>query len=584
MLDFIKKIYLIIEKKDKIALLGILLVILISSLLDLIGISSIIPIISLISSQNPLETIENDKILSILAYIFKTNDSNTLSIISLCFMICVFAFKSCYSIFTTYVVEKFSCNFERRLSIKLMGCYIHMPYEFHRANNTSTLIRKSTYDVKIFSAAVRSFLEFCVKLSTTIVLFTYLILTSYLITIILGATLLLFSVFFVFILKRKYKKIGKMIQSRENDNYKHLSQAFNGVKESKINNTEDYFITKYSDNINLINIYNVRKSIYHSIPGHTLEFAGILGICLSLLVILQINNSANSSIIQTFGVFAYAVIRLLPCVTEITTYINSFSFYSNSVNTLYEDLKEYNTIKENEEKYNTQDKLVFEKNITLNDVSFSYKDEPDKIILNNINMVIHKNTSTAIYGTTGAGKTTLVDIILGLLTPNKGNIYCDNKEIKNNIKEWRNNISYIPQNIYLTDDTIRNNVAFGIDRKKIDDRKIWEALEKAQLKEFVEQTPHGLDTEIGESGIRLSGGQRQRIGIARAFYRDTNIMVFDESTSALDYKTEENILKCLYSSTECHTLIIITHRLNTIKDSDFIYKVESGKVICEKHK
>ena len=199
-------------------------------------------------------------------------------------------------------------------------------------------------------------------------------------------------------------------------------------------------------------------------------------------------------------------------------------------------------------------------------------------VLNNVNVVIKKNTSVAFSGVSGAGKTTMIDLILGLLPCREGSIYCDGVNIKDNMRGWRKNISYIPQNIYLSDDTIRNNVAFGIEKDKIDDQKLWSALEKAQLKEYVEGLPNGLDTIIGERGVRMSGGQRQRIGIARAFYRDTNIVVFDEATSALDYETEKNILEHVSQYSSNHTLIIITHRLNTIDSCDCIFKVENGGI------
>ena len=222
--------------------------------------------------------------------------------------------------------------------------------------------------------------------------------------------------------------------------------------------------------------------------------------------------------------------------------------------------------------------LSFNKEISVNNIEFAYTLAPDKIILNDVSCIIKKNTSVAFCGESGAGKTTMIDIILGLLKLQQGTITCDGVDIQTNMKGWRDNISYIPQTIFLMDDTIRRNIAFGIADKNINDDMIWDALEKAQLYKFVKALPNGLDTVIGERGVRLSGGQRQRLGIARAFYRNTNIIVFDEATSALDYENEKKILDHVNQYASDHTLIIITHRLNTIENCDHIYKIANGGI------
>ena len=482
----------------------------------------------------------------------------------------------------TYINTKFMMSFNRRLRARLMRIYLAMPYEYHHENNSSTLIRKSTYDVDVFCSAVSGFLSFLVKIVTSTTIIVYLFITSYIITLITGALLVLFATICIYLLKNKNRKFGREIQRLSSNNYKYLSQSFNGIKESKISNNEEFFVREYISNIEEINHISIKKTMYASIPGHSLEFVGILGIVVSLLVIIVIGGTERYKIISTFAVFAYAVIKLLPCVTEITSYINSFAFYSSSVDSINKDLNEVEKLEEQIETYDDYTKLPFEKLIQIKNVAFSYKDEPDKYVLKDISFEIHKNSSVAISGNSGAGKTTLVDIILGLLKPTSGSVFCDDNDVNQNVRGWRDNLSYVPQNIFLTDDTIRNNVAFGIAKNKVDDRKIWEALEKAQLKEFVEQTAKGLDTIIGERGVRLSGGQRQRVGIARAFYRNTNVIVLDEATSALDYETEKNILDHITEYSKDHTLIIITHRLNTIDMCDYIYQIVDGKLTCKK--
>ena len=584
MVKFIKQILGIISKRDKRRLFALLFMILISSFLDLIGISAIVPVVSLLSAPDVSSAINGDLVLKILSSVFCTQDAFKLSIIALIFMASVYFIKVGYAFLLTYANNKFTMSFNRRLREKLMRVYLAMPYEFHHENNSSTLIRKSTYDVDIFTSAVSGLLEFIVKISTIIVIAIYLFVSSYITTFIIGGFLVFFAFLIIYILRKKIRKLGADIQNLNSYNYKYLSQSFNGVKESKISNTEEYFISQYSKNIFEINRLSLRKNMYGSVPGHSLEFVGMLGMTVSLLAIVLIGNSTNYQIISTFSVFAYAVIRLLPCVTVVTTYVNNFAFYSASVNSIYNDLEQVKILEGQIEISGPFEPMPFDTAIKLNDVSFAYKDEPDRSVVKSVAFDIHKNTSVAISGKSGAGKTTLVDIILGLLKPTEGSVTCDDIDINSNVKGWRDNLSYVPQNIYLMDDTIRNNVMFGVDAHNVDDRRIWEALDKAQLREFVEQSPKGLDTIIGERGIRLSGGQRQRIGIARAFYRNTNIIVLDEATSALDYETEKNILDHVTEFSKDHTLIIITHRLNTIESCDYIYKIEEGRIQCVKSK
>ena len=336
-------------------------------------------------------------------------------------------------------------------------------------------------------------------------------------------------------------------------------------------------------NIKNINSMSLRNTMYATVPSLTLELVGMFGLMFGLVVIIAAKASkgdfAYGDVVETFAAFAYAVIKLLPCVTTINSTINNFIWYKVSVDSIYKDIIEAESLQECREFYIDNIKpLQFKKEIKVNNLTFAYSSVPDKKVLNNVSCTIKKNTSVAFFGASGAGKTTMIDNILGLLEPQEGNVTVDGVDIKSNMKGWRTNISYIPQVIYLMDDTIRRNIAFGLLDDKISDEQIWDALKKAQLKEFVQGLEKGLDTIIGERGVRLSGGQRQRIGIARAFYRNTSVVVFDEATSALDYETEKNILDHVNKYASDHTLIIITHRLNTIETCDHIYKVDKSKL------
>lgn len=572
----IKKIAYLLSSRDKKILLGILIVILGSAFLDLVGISTIIPVIGLL--ENGSSAIQDNKFLSILNDIFHVNgDVRNLCLISLILMAVIFVFKCCYAIFSTYIINRFTMSYSRKLTKKLMTAYLLFPYEFHLNNNSSTLIRKSTYDVELFTNAITNILNFIVKGATILTIIIFLFVQDWKVTLILAGMLGFFAFIVLKIIKPKSKRYGSELQKYNSDNYKYLSQAFNGIKESKIGNSESYFTNIYDKNRIKINNFNLKRVLLNSVPGHTLEMVGMLGICVALAASL-LSGTPNDQIVVTFSVFAYAVIKLLPSVTEVTSIANNLHFYSVSVNSLYEDIKMTENVDYVENNDQNITLMPFEDKIIVKDVDFYYESIPDKLILKNVNLLIKKNTSVAFSGASGAGKTTMIDLILGLLPCRQGSISCDGVDIKTNMRGWRKNISYIPQTIYLSDDTIRNNIAFGIEKEKIDDKKLWDALEKAQLKEYVENLPKGLDTIIGERGIRMSGGQRQRIGIARAFYRDTNIIVFDEATSALDYETEKNILDHVSKYSKDHTLIIITHRLNTIDSCDSIYKVENSNI------
>lgn len=582
MITFFKKVLSIIERKDKVKLSFILIMILFSAVLDLVSVSAILPVVSMLSSPDPMTAIDSNFFLKIISALFNTTNSVNLAIISLITLVIIYALKVSYAFLLLYVTTKFAQGFKRRMTTKLMAIYLSMPYEYHHANNSSTLIRKATYDTNEFSEAVEGLLNMVVYVTTSSTIIIYLFVSSWIVTLIVGSMLVIFAFVSLQVIKKNTRRYGKKVQELRSYNYKYLSQAFNGVKESKISNTEDYFIEQYSKNIDLINNYLLKRTMTASFPGKTIEFVGIFGVALALLIIISIKNEDNYQIIQTFAVFVYALLRLLPCVTGITSYINNFAYYSASVDSIAKDLEEVNRLEDSIDKIGNYSHMDFNEEISLNNVSFAYSDDVNKKILDNVNIKIKKNTFVAISGSSGAGKTTLIDIILGLLKPSEGFVLCDGINVNDNIRGWRDNLSYIPQNIFLIDDTIRNNVAFGIEPQNIDDDKIWDALEKAQLKEFVLNSQNGLDTIIGERGIRLSGGQRQRIGIARAFYRNTNVIVFDEATSALDYETENNILQHVSKYSNDHTLILITHRLNTIEVCDYIYKIDKGVVKCIK--
>ena len=573
----IKKINSILNKQSNIKLIGLFFLVLISALLDLLSISIILPVVSLISSGS--NAIDKNFLLRMLSNVFNTKDIDSLFVLTLVLVTLLFLIKSIYSFFYRYSMSKFSLTESRNLTNRLMNTYLGMPYEYHLENNSSTLIRKSIYDVEYFIITITDILDLLVKFLTFIVVFAYLMFVSWSITLILTALLVLFAALIIFVLRPKIRALSKKVQKLNDNNYKYLSQAFEGIKESKVSGTEFNFSKIYDNNRKNINDLGLKKNLINSVPRNTIEFVGILGICLSLYLIKTFGNLGNAEIIETFTVFVYGAVKLLPMIITSTGIINAFSFYRTSVDTIYNDIQKSKEYEKEKIDVNEIKKFPFEKQIEIKNLSFAYRSMPKTFVLKDVNLLIKKNSSLIITGVSGSGKTTLIDIILGLLSPTKGSVLVDGTDISSNLKGWRENISYIPQNIYLSDDSIRKNIAFGIDEKDIDDKKITEALKKAQLYDFVTSLKDGVNTIVGEHGVRLSGGQRQRIGIARAFYRNTNIIVFDEATSSLDVVTEKEIFANVLKLKEDHTVIIISHRESNAKLCDEHYKVVDNKLI-----
>ena len=375
-------------------------------------------------------------------------------------------------------------------------------------------------------------------------------------------------------------KIGAQNQSIQSRIAKWRLQAIYGLKDVKVLNREEFFIRNYYQTGKIGADVSRNYAVLNNTPRLLIETVFIVSV-LSFVAIYIQGGGAAANMVTTIATFGVAAIRVLPSVNRINTYITEIAYTQPSLDFVYENLQA--SMKTDamlaERKANSQkEKLKLEDKIELKNISFHYPDT-DKNIFTDAGMVVPRGTSVGIIGASGAGKSTIVDILLGLLHAQQGQITCDGVDIFKNYESWLAQIGYIPQSIYLVDESIRENIAFGIDADRISDERIWQVLEEAQLKEFVEELPEGLDTSIGDRGVRLSGGQRQRIGIARALYNDPEILVFDEATSALDNDTEAAVMEAINSFHGKKTMVIIAHRLNTIAKCDMIYKVEDAKLV-----
>ncbi|MDE6939389.1 MAG: ABC transporter ATP-binding protein/permease, partial [Lachnospiraceae bacterium] len=371
-------------------------------------------------------------------------------------------------------------------------------------------------------------------------------------------------------------RIGEESRLANGSVTKWLLQAFAGVKEIKVANKERFFIANYDRSYRDCARIQRQQSMLTYLPKPVMETVCICSLMIAMIIKIVVVKSDITSFVTTLSVFAVAAFRMLPSFNKITGYISGMMFNKPSIDAVYNDLREIEQLMARRTAdHEDTVKVKLGTAIRLDRVSFRYP-KAEKWILKNASLEISKNTSVALIGASGAGKTTAADLILGILEPQEGAVMIDGTDIRKCMTSWHEDVGYIPQTIYLMDDSIRANIAFGIPEAEIDDAAVGKALQEAQLDRFVHALPEGADTVIGDRGVKLSGGQRQRIGIARALYRNPSVLILDEATSALDNETEKEVMEAIDGLHGTRTLIVIAHRLSTIKKCDRIYEVENG--------
>lgn len=577
----VMKLRYIFNRADKWKLVGLAFLMILGSLLELLAVAVFNPFIEVMMQT---ENIQDDSFLRIMyQYIHFDRIENYLVLLSVAIAF-IYLIKNIYLTFLQNKILSFSYHTRMNLATKLLTTYMSEPYTFHLSKNIAEMQRTLQTDTNQFMALVNSVLQLSVEVVTCIALGIYLFDTSHSIAVVIGILLVLCVAIFFVISKRVSSKLGKQNEYYNAKLFQWINQSLGGIKELKILQREEYFIDSYRENYKKL-IWGARvNEILAAIPKYIVETVAMVGLVLAIIIKLMFGHGALDTFIPQMAVFAVAAFRLLPSVGRVNAYVNSIMYNKASLDMIYKDLKEIDENQTEQIKKEDEDRensIKFEKGILVDHVSYHYPDS-DVLVLNDVSLVIPKGKTVALIGPSGAGKTTLADIILGLLPPTKGKILMDDMDVYEDLKGWRNRLGYIPQSIYLSDDTIRNNVAFGIYEDQIDDAAIWKALEKAQLKDFVSGLENGLDTFVGDRGVRLSGGQRQRIGIARALYHDPEILVLDEATSALDSGTEQAVMESIESLKGIKTMIIIAHRLTTLKNSDVIYRVENGNITIQK--
>ena len=422
-------------------------------------------------------------------------------------------------------------------------------------------------------------MEMVAEVSVCIAIGIYLYIVSHSITVIVVGLLIFCLAVFSMISKKYSSAWGREGQEYKSKIYQWMNQSLGGIKEIKVLNREKSFIRHYDSYFaKYVRVLRLNRLI-GVVPKYIIEMVCMTGLLLAIIFKIFFGQKDLFEFVPQLAVFAVASYRLLPSVGKINEHLSAVLYAMPSVELIYNDLREIESLTEAVETDGARTDEVWElrEKIEVKNVIYRYPDGEVNVI-DKAKFSIQKGTTVAFIGTSGAGKSTMADILLGLLEPQSGKIYADGMNVYKNLSTWQKEIGYIPQSIYLSDDTIRNNVAFGVDEKEVDEQAVIDALQQAQLYDFVDSLPEGLDTYVGDRGVRLSGGQRQRIGIARALYHDPEILILDEATSALDNDTESAVMEAIEKLHGEKTMIIIAHRLTTIQNADVIYEVESGEV------
>ncbi len=581
-METFKEFLWILNKKQKWQLVLLFFLLLFSSILELFGLSILVPIVNMVAY--PDTAVEGNALTKVLISVFRLPSDNYQAILfaTILFVIAVYVFKCIFSLLLTAYQNRFTNQFSRQISVHLLSNYLYQPYEFHVYTNSSELYRNATSDAGAFVGSISLIISTLSDVLFMIIAVVYLLFVDWLLTLIVFASLGIITIVLTRLMKQKVRKYSVYSWRLNAIGIKNINEGLSGIKETKISNREQYFIDNYDDTKSKQAAISLKTAVLTSAPRLLVEATGMIAILVALLV-YSLNNVSSQAIISTFATLAIAVVKLLPYLSRLNGNINSLRWNMVSIHKVYQDLRlvAETPVTKDGDLANKIDVLPFKNSVVLRDISFHYRNV-DSLVLDKINAIIPKGQSVAFCGSSGAGKTTTVDVLLGLLKPQEGKVLCDGVDIADHLREWHKDISYVPQDIFLIDDTIKENIAFGHDVNSVPDELVWAALEKAQLADFVRTLPKGLRTRIGEKGVRLSGGQRQRIGIARALFRDTPIIVFDEATSALDFETEAEVLKTVAGLKGDKTLVIITHRLATIQDCDRIYEIKDSKMVMTK--
>ncbi|WP_234571614.1 ABC transporter ATP-binding protein [Rhodohalobacter sp. 614A] len=574
MKNSITRIYRLLPDGDLFKLVTLFGMMIFASLLALVGVGTVPLFVAAVIDS---ERVFNYPVVGDFLEMIHITTPYRLALFGAAVLFSIYLLKNLFMVFYNYLNSKYMMNRVLYLQNRIFKAYMSSPYTFFISRNSSELLRNINSEInKIIDGTLKPALTISLNGIMTIVIIGGLIVVEPLIT---GIGILLFGGFSYLFLRLTKKSIsfyGSESLAHRRSMTKAILEGLQGFKDAKVLKREMYFLNEYDSHAKTHRAYDLKRSVLNSLPRQILEMISLTGI-LFIAVMLVLQGREMTTIVPMIALFGAAVMKIRPSIFAIIDDINKLRYNFYSVDAVYDDLTYLESQKYQLSDIREDQKLALKNEIRIEDLEFSYPNER-KPAVRNINLTIPKNRAVAFVGPSGVGKTTLVDVILGLLEPQKGKITVDGLDIFENLDAWQKNIGYIPQFIYLLDDTIRRNICFGIPDDEVDEERLKTALETAQLAEFVQTLNKGVDTIVGERGIRLSGGQRQRIGIARALYNNPQVLIMDEATSALDNITEKVLIRAIERLRGDKTIIMIAHRLTTVQNCDTIYMMKDGKI------
>lgn len=573
-----KLIYILNGKQKRISIVVFIMTI-VGAVLETMGVSIILPLVQSFLAADQL--LQNKYVKPIAGVLHITTGIQLIIWMSVAVII-IYIIKNVYMVLLSYVRVKFAAMVKRELSVKMMHSYMDREYTYFLGVNTEDVLRGIGYDVsgvhevlvQTFRVMSETLTAFCI----CIFIFRTDAVMAVGVVVVAGVSLSLLILFF----RKRMKKVGDFYRECTVEVNKYLHESFQGIKDVLIFHKENYFIKNYETVFGNQQKAEVIKTVASESPAHLIEAVCVSGL-IAVVAVKIAGGSDAEAFIPQLAAFAIAAFRILPSIGRISAGFNQLIYAFPALDATYRNLQEVENFKKvtrvrQKVEIGFDEKLDFQKEIRIENLHWQYP-SADRPVIERLSMVIPKGRSVAFIGQSGAGKSTLADIMLGLLVPEQGDILIDGTSIYDEMDAWKRTVGYVPQTVFLTDDTIRRNIAFGIEEKDIDEEKIQRAVEQAQLSATIAELPEGLNTVLGERGIRFSGGQKQRVAIARALYNDPDILILDEATAALDNDTESAVMEAIDALHGYKTLIIIAHRLTTIRNCDEIYEIVDGGAI-----
>ena len=565
------------NQHSRYSLYFIIFLMLVNSILELLSIVLIIPIIGLVLDSNfslnhPNVYLILDNLSNFFLNFIETKKEKKIIYLTLLIFLTLMIFRFIFAIFFTWVVGKFKYELNINLSRKVFNKYLNKPYSYFLNRNSANLIRNSTNEVSLFSSLVEQILTMLTDLILVSTLLIFLLIYDFKSTIIIFTLISFVAIIFLLFTKKKIIKYGIDRQVFNGKAFQYAKESFGGIKEIIILNRKSYFSKKFINTINVLSNVIWKRKILQVLPKFILELFIIFTFVLYFIFSLYFDKP-NEKIIEALSIYLLSAIRAIPGVNRVVVGVQNLKFNKPVVELFKTDLN-----LENDNNYINLSKkngldFSFKNKIEIKNLSFSYESSKNKVI-ENLNLEINKGEFVGFKGKSGAGKSTLIDLMVGILKPQSGKILADDVNINELNEIWRNKIGYVPQNVFLIDDTIKKNICLGLDEDEIDPIKLNNAINLSELDDFIKKLPKGLDSEIGENGLQISGGQKQRIGIARALYLNPELIILDESLNAVDLETENKIIKSIKKVAGSKTIILVSHRQSTLDNCNIIYQLE----------